>query len=443
MKIQLSDHFTYKKLLRFTLPSIGMMVLANLFNVIDDGFFVSNFVGKDAFVALNIMSPMLALFMALSYMLGAGGNAWLSRLLGERQEKQAVSAFSSLIYFAAIATLLLSGLCALLLKPYCALMGAEGAVYENCIKYASIALPGAIFVVLQGLLQSLLITAEKPGFAMILTIISSASNIIFDILLMVIFPLGITGAICATLSGPAISGIIAALYFASAKQSKLHFVKAKINLKEIGKISGLGVSQLITNLALSIVSMVFNAQVMRYQGNDGVAAYGVIMYLSIVFTGAFTGYSTGATSILAYHFGAKNTEELRSVYRKSLTIIGALSVLLTGLSYISAAPFAKVIVGYDPAVLEMSVYAYRIYGFSFLFAGVGVFAGAFFTALDDSFTAGAISFIRTMIFQIGTVLIMPLFWGIDGIWFAPVVAEVLAFLVAAWYLKRKRGKYGY
>lgn len=443
MKIQLSDHFTYRKLLRFTTPSIVMMFFANLFNVIDDGFFVSNFVGKDAFVALNIMAPILTVFMALSYMLGAGGNAYISKLLGENKREEAASVFSSLVYFAAVATLILSGVCMLLMKPYCTLMGAEGAVYENCMKYASVALPAAIFVVIQGMLQSLLITAEKPAFALTLTIVSSASNILFDVLLMVVFPLGILGAICATLSGPAISGIIATIYFANARQNKLHFVKTKIRFREIGRIAALGVSQLITNLALSIVSMVFNSQFMRYQGNDGVAAYGVVMYLSIVFVAMFTGYSTGATSIIAYHFGSKNTAEMRNVYRKSLVIIAVLSVLLTALSFASAKPFARVIVGYDEEVLKMSVYAYRIYGFSFLFAGVGVFAGAFFTALNDSFTAGSISFIRTMIFQIGTVLLMPLFMGVDGIWFAPVAAEIFAFLVAIFYLKRKKAKYQY
>lgn len=242
MKIQLSDHFTYKKLLCFTIPSIVMMFFANLFNLIDDGFFVSNFVGKDAFVALNIMSPILTVFMALSYMLGAGGNAYISKLLGEHKEEQAASVFSSLVYFAAIATIIISGICMLLIKLYCTLMGAEGAVYDNCMKYASVALPSAVLVVIQGILQSLLITAEKPAFAMVLTIISSASNIIFDVLLMVVFPLGIIGAICATISGPAISGIIAAIYFAFTKQNKLHFVKTKIRLREIGKIGGLGIS---------------------------------------------------------------------------------------------------------------------------------------------------------------------------------------------------------
>lgn len=189
--------------------------------------------------------------------------------------------------------------------------------------------------------------------------------------------------------------------------------------------------------------MVFNSQLMRYQGNDGVAAYGVIMYLSIVFIAVFTGYSTGATSIIAYHFGAKNTQEMRNVYRKSLVIIGVLSVLLTALSFVSARPFAKIIVGYDTEVMNMSIYAYRIYSFSFLFAGLGVFAGAFFTALNDSFAAGCISFIRTMVFQVGTVMLMPLFMGIDGIWFAPVVAEILAFLVAVIYLRQKKQKYHY
>lgn len=420
-----------------------MMFISSLFNVIDDGFFVSNFVGKDAFVALNIMAPVLTVYMALSFMLGAGGNAYISKLLGEGKEKKAAEAFSSLVYFAAAVTVVLSGIFMLLVKPYCTLMGAEGAVYDNCVKYAVVALPAAIFVVVQGVLQSLLITAEKPVFAMALTIISSACNIVFDILLMVVFPLGITGAICATLSGPAVSAVIAAVYFAVTKKNKLHFVKAKPTLRETAKICALGISQFITNLATSIVSMVFNNRLMHYEGNDGVAAYGVVMYLSIVFTAAFSGYSTGATSIIAYHFGAGNKDETKNVYRKSLVVIGALSVILTALSFLSASPFAKVIVGYDTDLLKMSVYAYRIYGFSFLFAGLGVFAGAFFTALDDSLTAGIISFVRTMVFQIGTVLVMPLFFDVDGIWYAPVVAEVLAFALAIVYLRLKKQKYSY
>lgn len=443
MNIQLSEHFTYGKLLRFTVPSILTMFLANLFNVIDDGFFVSNFVGKEAFVALNIMSPILTVFMALSFMLGAGGNAYISKLLGEGRTDRAASAFSSLVYFATISTIAISGICMLLLEPYCALMGAEGEVLDNCIRYAVIGLPAAVIIVVQGLLQSLLITAGKPNLALAMTIVSSACNIAFDVLLMVVLRLGITGAICATISGPAVSAVIAIIYFAKNRSGALRFVKAKIDLPEIGKISSLGISQLITNLAVSIVSMVYNSLLMSYQGNDAVAAYGVIMYVSIVFTAAFSGYSTGATSIIAYQVGAKNTGELRDVYRKSLVIIGVMSFLLAGLSYISAEPFARVIVGYDEDVLRMSVHAYRIYGFSFLFAGLGVFAGAFFTALDDSFTASAISFIRTMIFQVGTVLVMSMLWGLEGIWLAPVLAEILAFATAIVFLIIKRKKYGY
>lgn len=442
-KIQLADHFTYGKLLRFTVPSIVMMFFSNLLNVVDDGLFVSNFVGKDAFVALNIMSPVFTVYIAIAYMLGAGGNAYISKLLGENKEDKAKSVFSSLIYVSAMATIVVSVVFMFFVKPYCTLMGAEGAVLENCLKYASVALPSAVIMVLSVMMQSLLITAEKPTLAMVLTIISSACNIIFDILLMVIFPLGITGAICATISGPLVTVVVATAYFIFNKTNSLRLVRTKIKVAEIAKISTLGISQLITNLAISIVSMVFNYQLMKYNGNDGVAAYGIIVYLSFVFTGIFAGYSNASTTIISYNQGANNKAEMKNVYKKSLVVIGAISALLPIISYFIAAPFSKVIIGYDETILNMSIFAFRIYGLSFLFAGINVFAGAFFTALDDSVSASTISFIRTMIFQIGTVLIMPLFWDMNGIWFAPVVAEILAFAVAILYLKWKKKKYSY
>lgn len=443
MKIQLSDHFTYGRLFRFVGPSTLMMVFTSLFNTIDDGFFVSNFVGKDAFVAINIMAPITMVMAAVAFMLGAGGNALVSRLLGEQKRAEANASFSSIVYFSMLASIGMALFGLLLLDPYCRLMQAEDAVYENCVQYALFAFSGAIVFVLQGVFQTFFITAERPTLAMGLTIASGVCNIVFDILLIVVLKLGISGAVLATLSGPLVTSVIPLVYFALGRNPTLRLVKARIRLAEIGRACYMGISQLISNLSMGLVSMVFNFQLMRVAGDDGVAAYGVIMYLSFVFVSVFIGYSTGVSPIVGYHFGAKNTAELRSLYQKSLRITGVLSIVLTALAFVTAVPCSMVFVSYDAALLALTVEGYRIYGLSFLFAGFGIFIGGFFTSLSDGFTAGAISFMRTIVLQIGTVLLMPLLWGLYGIWYAPVAAEALATAVAFAFAILKRPKYGY
>ncbi len=441
--IQLSDHFTYSRLFRFTVPSAIMMIFTSLFMVIDDGLFVSNFVGKDAFVALNIMSPVLGLSMAVAFMLGAGGNAYVSKLMGEQKYQAAAECFSAIVYFTIFVSIVMTVLGLLLLEPFCNLMGAKGNVYDECIRYAWVIFPCGIVFLLQGLFQTFLITAERPTFAMVLTIVSGVCNIVFDILLIVVLEWGIVGAALASASGPLIAAVVPMIYFVFAKDSTLHLVKAKINLAQMGKVSYLGISQLITNLSMGLVSMVFNYQLMNLVGDDGVAAYGVIMYLAFIFVAAFIGYSNSVAPIVGYHFGADDWAELKNIFGKSMKIIGVLSIILTALAYLTAKPFSMIFVSYDAALLDMTVGAYRIYGISFLFAGFGIFAGSFFTALNDGVTAGIISFVRTMVFQVGTVLVMPMIWGIYGIWYAPVVAEVLATIVAMAFCFAKAKKYQY
>ncbi len=443
MKIQLSDHFTYGKLLRFVGPSAVTMIFTSLFSVIDDGLFVSNFVGKDAFVAINIMIPITMVFSAIAFMLGAGGNALVSKLLGEQQKQKAAECFSAIVYFTIIVYIATTILGLVLLKPYCLLMGAKGAVYDLCIQYGLVAFPCSFAFLLQGIFQTFLVTDERPTFAMVLTIVSGVCNILFDILLIVVLKLGIVGAVLATVSGPFVTSVIPLFYFIFHKNGTLHLVKTRINLREIGKICALGVSQLISNLSMGLVSMVYNYQLMRLAGDNGVAAYGVIMYLSFIFLSAIIGYSSGIAPIIGFHYGANNTDELKSLYKKSMLIITGMSIFLTVLAYLTAVPFSKVFVSYDPILLDMTVEAYQIYGISFLFAGFGIFASSLFTSLSDGLTAGIISFARTMFFQIGAVLIMPLIWGVYGVWYAPVVAEILATAVAFFFCITKRKKYHY
>lgn len=442
-KIGLSSHFNYQKLLRFTLPSILMMMFTSVFGVIDDGLFVSNFVGKNAFVAINIMAPILTAVGAIAFMLSSGSSAVVAKTLGEGDERRASEYFSMTVYAGVIIGVLLTVIGYPLLRPFCVLLGAEGEVLENCLTYGRILLPFITLFITQNLFSTFLVTAEKPQLAMTLTILSGVINIIFDILLMVKLKLGIVGAVCATISGTLLTSIVPLLYFLFSKESKIRLVRARIDLGILWKSCLNGLSELISNISMALVALVFNYKLMRITGNDGVAAYGVIMYLSFVFAAAFLGYGSGVAPVIGFHFGAQNKDELKNLFRKSLVVIGCFGVLLFGFSELTARLFASVFVSYDTALLDMTVHGFRIYAFSLLFMGFNLFASSFFTALNDARVSGWSSFIRTFVFQIGTVLILPLFGGLDGIWFSSVAAEVLALAVNVGFFVRNAGKYGY
>lgn len=442
-KIGLASHFDYKKLLQFTLPSILMMVFTSVFSVIDDGLFVSNFVGKNAFVAINIMAPILTAVGAIAFMLSSGSSAVVSKTLGEGDAKAASAYFSMAIYFGVIVGVVLTILGYPLLKPFCILFGAQGEVLENCLIYGRILLPFLTLFITQNLFSTFLIAAEKPKFAMLLTILSGVINIIFDTLLMVVLRLGIVGAVCATISGTLFTSVVPLLYFLLSKESKIKLVRTRIDFKIIGRSCLNGMSELISNVSMALVALVFNYKLMRIAGNDGVAAYGVIMYLSFVFASVFLGYSGGVAPVVGFHFGAGSAKELRNLFKKSMTLIACFGVLLFAVSELVARPFASIFVSYDEQLLSMTTRGFRIYAFSLLFMGFNLFASSFFTALNDARVSGASSFIRTFVFQIGTVLVLPLFYGLDGIWVSPIAAEALALAVNVGFFVKNGGKYRY
>lgn len=442
MRIQLSDHFTTGKLLRFVAPSIVMMIFTSVYGVVD-GLFVSNFVGKTAFAAVNLIFPLLMILGALGFMIGTGGSALVARTLGERDSGRARRYFSMLVYVTIGGGIVFSVLGLLFLRPIAVLLGAQGAMLEDCVVYGGILLAGQTMFMLQNVFQSFLITAEKPHFGLGVTVAAGLTNIILDFLFIAVFRWGVAGAAIATAASQFVGGGVPLLYFARPNRSLLRLGKTKLDSRALLKACTNGSSELMTNLSSSLVTVLYNFQLMQLAGEDGIAAYGVIMYVNFIFIAIFIGYSIGSAPVVGYHHGAGNSTELKSLFRKSLLLVGAAGVALTVAAEALALPLTRIFVGYDAALLAMTCRGFRLYSLSFLLTGFNIFSSGFFTALNDGFVSAVISFLRTLVFQTAVVLVLPTLMGTDGIWLAIVVAELLALAVSAWFLWRKRGKYRY
>ena len=413
MQIQLSDRFTYGKLFRFTLPSVVMMVFTSIYGVVD-GFFVSNFVGKTPFAAVNFIFPFLMILGTVGFMFGAGGSALIARTMGEGDDHKAQRLFSLFVYVTAGCGVALGLIGFIFIRPIAAWLGAEGEMLENCVLYGRIILPVLPALMLQYEFQSFFITAEKPQLGLIVTVIAGVANMVLDALFTAVLPFGLAGAASATAISQALGGIIPLFYFGRRNSSRLRLSKTCFDGRALLKACTNGSSELMSNISMSIVSMLYNAQLIRYAGEDGIAAYGVLMYVSMIFMAIFIGYSTGVAPVVGYHFGADNRDELRSLYRKSTVIILASSAAMLGLAEVLARPLSTIFVG-----------------------------SAFFTALNDGLTSAIISFLRTLVFQVAAVLIFPLIWGLDGIWLSIVAAEVMAAVVTLAFLIGKRKKFHY
>ena len=442
MQIQLSDRFTYGKLFRFTLPSVVMMVFTSIYGVVD-GFFVSNFVGKTPFAAVNFIFPFLMILGTVGFMFGAGGSALIARTMGEGDDHKAQRLFSLFVYVTAGCGGALGLIGFIFIRPIAAWLGAEGEMLENCVLYGRIILPVLPALMLQYEFQSFFITAEKPQLGLIVTVIAGVANMVLDALFTAVLPFGLAGAASATAISQALGGIIPLFYFGRRNSSRLRLSKTCFDGRALLKACTNGSSELMSNISMSIVSMLYNAQLIRYAGEDGIAAYGVLMYVSMIFMAIFIGYSTGVAPVVGYHFGADNRDELRSLYRKSTVIILASSAAMLGLAEVLARPLSTIFVGYDPVLFDITVSAFGIYSFSFLFSGIAIFGSAFFTALNDGLTSALISFLRTLVFQVAAVLIFPLIWGLDGIWLSIVAAEVMAAVVTLAFLIGKRKTFHY
>lgn len=442
MTIKLSDHFTYRRLLRFTIPSIAMMIFTSIYSVVD-GFFVSNFAGKTAFAAVNFVMPLLMFLGSPGFMMGTGGSALVAKFLGEKRHEDANRTFSMLVYVSIGMGVVLTVLGLLALRPVAYAMGARDEMLDNCVLYGRIVAAAAIPFVLQMEFQSLFITAEKPHLGLAVTVAAGVTNMVLDALFVGVFGWGLVGAAAATAISEGIGGLFPLIYFSRKNSSLLKLVPTRIDWRIILKVCGNGSSELMSNISMSLVGMLYNVQLIQYAGENGVSAYGVLMYVSMIFSGAFIGYAIGTAPVISYHYGAQNKDELKSLLRKSSLIVAIFAAAMFALSQGLAHPLAKLFVGYDPDLMEMTEGAFHIYSFGFLFMGFSIYASSFFTALNNGLISALISFLRTLLFQAGAVLLLPLIWGLDGVWISIVVAEVLAVIMSGVFLMAKKEKYGY
>lgn len=440
--IQLSDHFTLGRLFRFCLPSVVMMVFTSIYGVVD-GYFVSNFVGKTPFAAVNLIMPFLMILGGVGFMIGTGGSALVAKYLGEQNNDQARRVFSMMLIVTLILGVSTSALGIIFAENVAQLLGADSELLPYCVTYARTCLIFNTMFMLQNVFQSFLITAEKPHFGLGVTVAAGLTNIILDFLFIAVFRWGVAGAAIATAASQFVGGGVPLLYFARPNRSLLRLGKTKLDSRALLKACTNGSSELMTNLSSSLVTVLYNFQLMQLAGEDGIAAYGVIMYVNFIFIAIFIGYSIGSAPVVGYHHGAGNSTELKSLFRKSLLLVGAAGVALTAAAEALALPLTKIFVGYDAALLAMTCRGFRLYSLSFLLTGFNIFSSGFFTALNDGFVSAVISFLRTLVFQTAVVLVLPALMGTDGIWLAIVVAELLALAVSAWFLWRKRGKYRY
>ncbi len=443
-QIQLSDHFTYGRLIRFILPSVGMMIFTSIYMVVD-GFFVSNFAGKTPFAAVNLIMPLITIFAAVGFIFGTGGSAIVAKTFGEGDKEKANQYFSLFTYISFVLGVILAVIGIVFIRPIATILGAEGEMLNNACLYARIILLALPFNILQAYFQNFFITAEKPQLGFAVTLSSGVTNMVLDAILVVLLPqeYKLAGAAVATAMSQVIGGVVPLFYFGRENSSILRMTKANFDGKAIVRACVNGSSEFMSNVAVSLVGMLYNIQLLKYAGENGVAAYGVMMYVSMIFSAAFVGYSIGVAPVIGYHDGAQNHDELKSLLQKSLRMITVFGIAMTISAELLATPLAKMFVGYDTELMKLTVSGFRIFALSFVFMGFAIFASGFFTALNDGVTSAIISFLRTFIFQCGAVILLPMLWKVDGIWFSVVVAEVIAVIISAIFVVVKKKKYHY
>ena len=440
--IQLSDHFTYPRLLRFVAPSIAMMIFTSIYGVVD-GFFVSNYVGKTPFAALNFIMPFIMVLGGTGFMLGTGGSALVAKEMGCGHTERANRIFTMMIAFVVVTGLILTALGVAFIRPIARLMGASESIMADCVLYGRITIAFTTAFMLQNVFQSFLVVAERPRVGLLVVVAAGVTNMALDALFIAVFRWGLAGAALATGIGQCIGGIVPAVYILRRKDLPLRFAPFKFEASPILHACANGSSEFMSNISTSFVSMLYNMQLLRMLGEDGVSAYGVLMYVQLIFIGTAIGYSIGCAPIVSYHYGAGHHDELKNMLKKSLTLMGITGVALTMLALGLATPLAKIFVGYDEGLLCLTRHAFSIFSFSFLLSGLNIFASGFFTALNNGLISAVISFARTLVFQAACVLLLPAMFGVDGIWYATLVAEGLACLLSLWLIDRKKHFYHY
>ncbi|MCI8818351.1 MAG: MATE family efflux transporter [Oscillibacter sp.] len=442
MHIHLSEHFTYPKLLRFTFPTIVMMIFTSIYGVVD-GVFVSNYAGKTAFAAVNLIMPALMIFATVGFMLGTGGSAVVARAMGEGDLPRARRYFSLIVLTGAIAGLVLTVVGLLIIEPLCAALGATGELLPLAVQYGRILSLALVPFILQNMFQSFLVAAERPKLGLGLTVAAGLTNMAGDWLLVGVLPWGVAGAAIATVASSLVGGVVPLVFFLLPNQTPLRLTQTRFEGRILAQTCSNGSSEMMSNLSTSLVSILYNFQLMRLIGEDGVAAFGVIMYVNFIFIGVFMGYSIGAGPVISYHYGAGNHAELQSLLRKSLLLMLLSCAGLTAAAVALARPLSRIFVGYDAELLLLTTRGFRLYALSFLAMGFNIFGSAFFTALGNGVISAAIAFLRTLLFQTAAIFVLPLFLELDGIWLAVTAAELLTLFITILFLVTQRARYHY
>ena len=440
--MQLSGHFGFRRLLKYTVPSIIMMIFTSVYGVVD-GFFVSNYTGKTSFAAVNFIMPVLMVLGCVGFMFGTGGGAVISKTMGEGDRKKASEIFTFIVIASAVLGTALAVIGMFVLKPLAVLFGADGKLLTDSVFYGRIILAALPFYVLQFEFQCLFATAGKPKLGLFVTAAAGIANMVLDALFVAVLKWGLGGAAAATAISQVLGGIIPVIYFARKNTSLLRFVKFRFDGKVLFKTCTNGSSELMSNISMSVVSMLYNVQLMKYAGENGVAAYGVLMYVSMIFQAVFIGYSVGSAPIIGYNYGAQNHSELKGLLKNGFLFIGICAVFMFAAGELLSRPLSLMFAGYDEELLDMTAHAFSIFSFSFLLSGFSIFGSSYFTALNDGLTSALISFLRTLVFQIAAVLLFPIIFDLDGIWFSIVAAEIMSVTVTMLFLILKRKKYGY
>lgn len=442
MKIELNEHFTYKKLIRFTLPSILMMIFTSIYGVVD-GFFVSNYVGAEAFASVNLIMPVIIILSAVGFMIGTGGNALVAMTLGQHDEKRANEIFSMLIYILIFLGICLSIAMAVFMPKMARILGATDIMIDDCVIYGRISMVSLTFFMLQTSFQSFMVTAARPHFGLYITIAAGVTNMVLDLVFVGILGFGVAGAAWATVASEIVGGSVPLIYFIIPNKSKLNLVKAGFKFRSLIKVLSNGASEFMTIISSSFVNMLYNLQLMKIAGEKGVASFGVIMYINFIFTGVLFGYAFGSSSIVSYHYGSENYKELRSLFSKSIKIIGIASLISFASAQLFAIPLVKIFFSYSDELIEMTTHGFRIYSIAYLMIGFNGYASSLFTALNNGRVSATIAFGRTLVFQVVSILILPQIFGLDGIFSSIIVAEFLAIMVSMLFINKYKSEYHY
>lgn len=443
MAVKLSEHFTYKKLLKATLPSIFMMIFVSLYTIVD-GIFVANFVGETALSAVNLMSPFCMIIGSLGFMMGAGGAALTAKTLGEQNKKKAQKVFSCCVYFTIILGFVISLTAFIFMKQIAVRLGADEQMLPLCVTYGRILIAAEVAFMLQNMFQNFFMVAEKPGMGFAMSVAAGVVNMVLDALFIVVFKWGIVGAAIATITGQIVGAVAPMVYFLSKKNNtSIRFVKTKLDFRVLLKTCTNGSSELLSQVASSVVGIVYNLKLMQLIGQDGVVTYGIIMYISFIFTAVFFGYSIGSAPMIGYNLGAQNSAELKNVLKKSLVVIISFGAVLTAISVGFARPLCMIFVRDNARLLALATKGVQLYCAAFILMGLNIFASSFFTALNNGLVSAILSTVRTLIFQIGAVLILAAVIGADGIWIAVIISEGLALVMSVAFLIANKKKYQY